>query len=348
MRVNRRHHTVPRFHLKRFVSDDKSAIWQFDKKTGECERASICTVAVHCDYYPEELLWKFEDRQAPSIRRLIEGKSYCALDETDRYNARLFVKHMGVRTEQARDDILPRARQLARYSRTDALPDPPYAQNEMIRDGDVLREMNFTVVENKTGVPFITSDNPVADFLIEAHLPLTPGLSLAQLHGRVFKKAERVELWDESHVHYQNLVQLCNASRFVYSRSEFKPSREMLSAARGWRKVSRYGEHNFCNACCVKPRSSDTRPYEFDLLNPHNSQLLRAVQDGTWFGHWSQDYVVFRMLSAVLRERKLASRISPARLPGWVNASTSGLGNSATGRLAKYGADLWNLGTRFA
>lgn len=347
MRANRRHHTVPRFHLKHFAVDGKSPIWQFDKKTGECKRSSVRHVAVHCDYYPEELLWEFEERQAPSIRRLIEGKSYCALNETDRYNARLFVKHMGVRTEQARNDILPRARQLAKYSRTDALPDPPYAQNEMIRDGDVLREMNFTVVENKTGVPFITSDNPVADFLIEAHLPLTPELSLAQLHGEVFKKAERVELRDESHVHYQNLVQLCNAGRFVYSQSEFRPSREMLSAARDWRKVSRYSEHNFGNACCVKPRSSDTRPYEFDLLNPGDAQLLRAVQDGTRFGRWSQDYVVFRMLQAVMLERRRVGQMPP-RLPGRGSAGTRGLGNSATDRLAKYGADLWNLGTRFA
>ncbi len=322
-------------------------IYQFDKLKNECVRTDVDNVDVHRDFYLEEILSQFETVQAPSMRRLIKGKSYYALGETDRYNVRLFVKHMGVRTEQARYDILPLAGQLARYSPASKIPDPRHAQNDMIRDGDALREMHFTVVENKTGVPFITSDNPVADFLIESHLPLTPELSLALHHGGVFKKAERVELRDERHVRYQNLVQLCNAGRFAHSRSEFWPSRETLDVARNWRKVSRYGEHNFCNARCVKPRSlPGALPYEFDLLNPGDARLLRAVRDGTWFGRWSQDYVVFRMLRAVLLERRRAGQM-PARLPGWGSAGTRGLGNSATGRLAKCGADLWNLGTRF-
>ena len=346
MRTNRRHHTVSRFYLKYFADAGKVMIYQFDKRENECTRTDVNSVAVHKKFYPEELLAKFEDVQAPSMRRLIQGKSYYALGETDRYNVRLFVKHMGVRTEQARYDILPLAGQLARYFPVSKIPDPPYAQNEMIRDGDVLREMHFTVVENKTGVPFVTSDNPVADFIIEAHLPLTPELSLALLCGRFFKKAERVELRDERHAHYQNLLQLCNARRFAYSRSEFWPSPEMLGAARGWRKVSRYAEHNLCNSRCVKPRSPDATSCEFDLINPGDARQIRAVRDGTWFGRWSQDYVVFRMLRAVLLERRRAGQM-PARPPGWGSVGTSGLGNSATNRLAKCSADLWNLGTRF-
>lgn len=347
MRTNRRHHTVSRFYLKYFAVGEVM-IYQFDKRENECVRTDVDNVTVHKDFYSEELLREFENVQAPSIRRLIQGKSYYALGESDRYNVRLFVKHMGVRTEQARHDILPLALQLRRYSPASKIPDPRHAQNDMIRDGDVLREMHFTVMENKTGVPFIMSDNPVANFLIEAHLPLTPELSLALHHRGVFKKAERVELRDERHAHYQNLVQLCNAGRFAHSRSEFRPGLEVLGAARNWRKVSRYGEHNFCNACCVKPRSlPGALPYEFGLSDPKNARLLRAVQDGTWFGRWSQDYAVLQMLEAVSLERRRAGQM-PARPPGWGNAGTSGLGNSATDKLGKYSADLWNLGTRFA
>ena len=345
MKNNVRQHTVSRFYLKYFAID-KVMIYQFDKRENECTRTDVESVAVHKKFYLKEILEKFENVQAPSMRRLIEGKSYYALSETDRYNVRLFVRHMGVRTEQARYDILPLASQLARYSPASKIPDPRHAQNEMIRDADALREMHFTVVENKTGVPFVTSDNPVADFLIEAHLPLTPELSLALHHGGVFRKAERVELRDERHAHYQNLLQLCNAGRFAYSRSEFWPSLEMLGAARNWRKVSRYAEHNLCNARCVKPRSPDVAPYEFDLVDSSDARQIRAVQDGTWFGHWSQDHVVLRMLQAVSLERRRAGQM-PVRLPGWGSAGTRGLGNSATGRLAKCSTDLWNLGTRF-
>ena len=308
MRTNRRQHTVPRFYLKRFA-DGKSAIWQFDKKTGKCKRASVRHVAVRRDFYPEERLSRFEDVYAPSVDKLIECKSYYFLGKTDRYNVRLFANHMGARTEQARNDIVPRTAQVNRCLGTDTRPDPPHAQNDMIRDGDMFGPVNFTVVENKTCVPFVTSDNPVADFLIEVHLPLTPRLSLALLHGRLFKKAERVELKDEGHADYQNFLHMCNAGRFVYSGSEFRPSLEMLSAARGWRKVSRYAEHNLCNACCVKPSLPGIAPHEFELSDPKNAQQIRSVRDGTLYAHAS-DYDIRRlMLRAVLHKYLLTGQI---------------------------------------
>lgn len=344
MRTNRRQHTVPRFYLKRFA-DGKSAIWQFDKQADECRHSSVGHVAVHRDFYPKERLSEFEDRYAPSVDKLIECKSYYALGESDRYNVRLFVSHMGVRTKQARDDIVHRERQLAEHSRTYALPDLPRAQNLLIRDVDALKGMNFTVVENKTGVPFVTSDNPVANFFIEAHLPLTPQLSLALLHRDVFKKAERVELRYESHVRYQNFVQLCNAGRFAYSRSKFRPSREALSAARNWRKDSRYVENDIYDACFVKPSLPRTERYEFELSDPENALRLRAIQAETVFGRWPQDYMVLHILSAIPPGLKLAGQM-PARLPGWGSADIDGA--SETGRLARCGAALWNLVTRFA
>ena len=344
MRTNRRQHTVPRFYLKRFA-DCKSAIWQFDKETGEYNRSSVGRIAVHRDFYPKERLSRFEDAYAPSIDRLIKGKSYYALDEADQYNVRLFVSHMGVRTEQARDDIWHREHQLARDRRALALADLPRVQNALIRDVDALEGMNFTVVENKTDVPFVTSDNPVANFFLEAHLPLTPQLSLALLHRDVFKKAERVELRHESHVHYQNFVQLCNAGRFAYSRSKFEPSREALSAAQNWRKDSRYVENNIYDACFVKPSLPGTERYEFELSDPENALRLRAIQAETVLGRWPQDQVVLHILSAIPPGLKLAGQM-PARLPGWGSADIDGA--SETGRLARCGAALWNLVTRFA
>ena len=54
--------------------------------------------------------------------------------------------------------------------------------------------------------------------------------------------------------------------------------------------------------------------------------------------------MVFGILSAAPPGLKLAGQI-PAHLPGWGSADA---GAPKTGRLARCGDALWNLGTRFA
>ena len=348
MTDNRHQHTVPKFHLKRFVAGGKTRFWQFDKLKDSWAKASVNSATAHDRFYWEEILEPFENWYATSIARLIGCKNYDALSKADRDGVRLFVNHMEARTEQAREDILPRTRQLNKCLGTSVLPDPRRAQNGMIHNVDRFGQMNVVVMENKTGVPFITSDNPMVDFLIEAYMPLTPTLSLALLHGRAFKKTAYVELSDDRHVEYQNFLQLCNARRFTYSKSEFRTSPEMLSAARNWRKNSRYDEHNFCNALCVKPALPGIMPYKFDLLNPRNARHLESIQDGTWFERWSQDLILRRMRLAFLLECGFAAQTATTPPYGWgKTGANAARGNSKMGQLAERHASLWNLGTRF-
>ena len=349
MTDNRHQHTVPKLHLRRFVAGGKTRIWQFDKVKDSWAKASVNSVAAHDRFYSDEILAPFEKGYAPSIARLIEGKNYYDLSKEDRDGVRLFVNHMERRTEQAREDILPLTRQLNKCLGTSVRPDPRRAQNGMILNVDRFGQMNVVVMENKTGVPFITSDNPMVDFLIEAYMPLTPTLSLALLHGRAFKKTAYVELNDDRHVEYQNLLQLCNARRFTYSKSKFKTSPEMLSTARNWRKNSRYDEYNFCNALCVKPKLPGIMPYKFDLLNLRNARHLESIQDGTWFERWSQDLILRQTLSAFLLECGFAAKTTTTPVYGWgKTGANAARGNSKMDQLAEHHASLWHLGTRFS
>jgi len=292
---NKRHHVVPQFYLKKFTTDE-GEIRQFDKNKNESILTNTLDIAVHRKFYPQERLQKFECKQAPSIRKLIKKKNYYALDAIDKENVRLFVRHMEIRTEQARSDIpIVQNYMYAPFGLRSRLS-PPETQNDMIQDEDKLEHMNFVILENMTKIPFVTSDNPVANHALEIYLPLTPTLTLALLDHRVFKKVEHVQFTNNMHVVYQNFLQLCNSRRFVYSGLEFEPSPEMIKTAKNWKKNSRYDNNNPINAHCRKPSLPHTASYSFDLLDPSKAQLLVDIQNGTRFEHWSQDYILYLML----------------------------------------------------
>ena len=54
---------------------------------------------------------------------------------------------------------------------------PKQFQTTSIQNESKFEHMHFTIMENMTNVPFWTSDNPVANFAIELHLPLTQSVS---------------------------------------------------------------------------------------------------------------------------------------------------------------------------
>ena len=300
---NRRHHTVPRFYLQHFAESNDSTIYQFDKdKNVGLVRTSIGNVAVKRNFYSLERLSEFESMQAPSLNRLIEKKSYYDLTSTDRKNIRLFVRHMNMRTEQTRTDMSSLMNQLNICYNTDMEINAREFQTTSIKNELKFEHMHFTIMENMTDVPFWTSDNPVANFAIELHLPLTPKISLVLLDGRIFQKTEYVKLERSSHASYQNLLQLCSSGRFVYSHSkEFDCVRKMIQSVKNWENRSNGWD---ISSVTTKPRLEGISSYEFEPLTPESEIWLRQVRNGTRFKDWSDRDFFDGMLGFVLNNPK--------------------------------------------
>ena len=303
---NRRHHTVPRFYLRHFAESNDSTIYQFDKdKNVEPVRTSIENVAVKRNYYSKERLSEFESMQAPSLNRLIENKSYYGLTSTDRENIRLFVWHMHMRTKQTRTDISSLEKQINRCYNTGMKINTKEFQTNSIKNESKFEHMHFTIMENMTDVPFWTSDNPVANFAIELHLPLTPKISLVLLNGRIFQKTEYVKLERNSHASYQNFLQLCSSDRFVYSHSkEFDGVRKMIQSVKNWENRS---NGQYIKSVTTKPRLEGISSYEFEPLTPESEIWLRAVRNGTRFEGWSNRDFFDAMWGSVLNNPKTGS-----------------------------------------
>ena len=148
-------------------------------------------------------------------------------------------------------------------------------QTAGIKNEPKFEDMHFTIIENMTSVPFWTSDNPVANFAIELHLPLTPKISLVLLNDRIFQKTEYVKLERDSHASYQNLLQLCRSARFVYSHSkEFDGVRKMIQSAKNCENRSNGWD------IATKPRLEGISSYEFETSTPECETWLREVQNG--------------------------------------------------------------------
>ena len=300
---NKRHHIVPQFYLRRFAKGDNSTIYQFDKnKNGGPIRTSVENVAVKRNYYSQERLSEFESTQAPSLNRLIENKSYYGLTGTDRENVRLFVWHTHMRTEQTRKDISSTTKQINRCYNTDMDINPKQFQTTSIQNEPKFEHMHFTIMENMTNVPFWTSDNPVANFAIELHLPLTPKISLVLLDNRIFQKTEYVKLERGSHASYQNLLQLCSSDRFAYSHSkEFDGVRKMIQSTNDFEKRNNGGD---IRSIGTKPLLEGISSYEFEPLTPECETWLREVRGGDRYKDWSSRDFFDGMFDFALNNRK--------------------------------------------
>ena len=178
-------------------------------------------------------------------------------------------------------------------------------QTNSIKNESKFEHMHFTIMENMTDVPFWTSDNPVANFAIELHLPLTPKISLVLLDGRIFQKTEYVKLERNSHASYQNFLQLCSSTRFVYSHSkEFDGIRKMIQSVKNWENRSNGRD---IKSVIIKPRLEGISSYEFEPLTPESEIWLREVRNGTRFEDWSDRDFIGEMLGFALNNPKTGS-----------------------------------------
>jgi hypothetical protein len=218
----RNQHYVPQFYLKNF-SENKKSIYRYSIERKVLERRQISkTCALHYFYAKpslspesEKLLSGIEDVQSGIVNNILMNGKVSDLPIEDSLNLRQFVLFTSARTNASKKMgekfatawinklMIPIWSQSEEFQKTGF--DPKKHHVEVTRDGAnsedmicaingaiLLLDLKATLLINKTGRSFITSDNPTIryNFITFKSLPLNghgnPGLLLfLPLSGRI-------------------------------------------------------------------------------------------------------------------------------------------------------------------
>jgi hypothetical protein len=253
--TKRREHYVPQFYLKLFGD----RLFVFDKSTGKDFQTGSKNIALEQGFYDldqeidlEGAVAEIEGRLRIGISELIDKLHPDKISKDARIRIAVFVALQYVRTKDFREWIKEFGEKLATaYIRSD-----PRFKNEeftitmkpelaralqaewMVDDtipklGYRLGHSLWSLLLNKTKIPFWTSDNPVALFNpidygdksgvgfavkgIQIHFPLNSNLLLLILDPTTYQTPPVRDVYDEDSVIHENELQLYNATRFVVS-----------------------------------------------------------------------------------------------------------------------------------
>lgn len=251
----RKQHYVPQFYLKQFGTN----LHIYDKTTGKTFKTNpsdigfeidFYGIAVEGDEYVEQYFRKLETRFSSSYYTFLEQKGFS--DEQFEIFATFsaFIAVQFLRTRQHRDYVVNNyqflfdrlAKNLGvddwRIILTDDGKIAAHLSSILNWEiyASIVGNMKFIVLENKTDIPFWTSDNPV--FLmneftqppfgnlgiicrgIELHFPLTPQLSILvcdpSLYGNV---PSYLAITNKKNILYENYLQFNSARRHIISNS---------------------------------------------------------------------------------------------------------------------------------
>jgi hypothetical protein len=251
----RREHYVPKFYLDLFAE----SLFAFDKLTGKVFATTSKNIALEPGFYDlapsidlEGLIADNENRMKSGMDELVSKMNPAAISQDARIKVSLFVGLQSVRTREFRSMIQemgsklmtqlvrndPRAKGLEfkvmmKDEAAQALQAKIMVSDYVPQIAWMLANSRWTLLVNRTKIPFWTSDNPVALFNpidygdlggvglavrgIQTHFPLN-GRSLLLILDptsydlpplKIVKKPEAVL--------YENELQLYNATRFVFS-----------------------------------------------------------------------------------------------------------------------------------
>ena len=247
---------MPRFYLDSFGE----SLFGFDKQTGKVFQTASKNVALERGFYDidsnidlEAVIAKNENRMRTGICELIDKMNPVTISKEARIMTSLFVALQFVRTKEYRAMIQESGGKLM----TEKIKEDPQFEGEdfkvTMKDelaqalqaqtiagnyavpevGWTLGHSLWTLLVNKTKVPFWTSDNPVALFnpMIQSgensvgfavmgnqtHFPLNNKLLLIILDPRSYDVPAIKVLKDPEQVLDENKLQLYNATRFVIS-----------------------------------------------------------------------------------------------------------------------------------
>jgi len=266
-RQTRIQHYVPRFYLKRFTVEEgkRSSLNCFDKLTSKVFSVDIRKIGCEKYFYDpsarprqsvESALAKLDSRFRTSYDKLVKHGHLQCLASGDRVSLSFFVATQLVRTRETRETIRDVAKQLMqklcltgrmreKFERYQAGPN----YEELVRSvhlgvmkdapilANIINSMKWILIEDKTEMPFWTSDHPVAIYNavdlspygnlgllckgVEMHLPLSPQLNLCMCDPVMYNLlSEKYETTEIQNIVFQNWLQVKWATRHIFSSSQ--------------------------------------------------------------------------------------------------------------------------------
>jgi hypothetical protein len=262
----RREHYVPRFYLNLFGEP----LFVFDKQTGNVFSTTSKNIAFEEGFYDldpminlEGQITENENLMRDGLNELVDKMNPVAISPTAHIRVSLFIALQSVRTKEFRASI----KEMGGKMMTELAKDKPEFKNldfkvimkdelaqvlqaqTIVNDavpqiGYIIGNSVWTLLLNRTKVPFWTSDNPVALYNpidygemsglgfavrgIQTHFPLSSKLLLLVLDPRSYADTPVKVVKDPRTISYENEVQLYNATRFVMSpTNDFSAAKEL-------------------------------------------------------------------------------------------------------------------------
>jgi hypothetical protein len=268
-------HYVPRFYLAKFSSRSNGSLITncFDKVSGNAFRANIRHIAGEKYFYDssrgtnqdvEKRLGTFEAAFNRAYARVIEARDLTKLSSNERRSMAYFLVVQELRTREyrqllkdmttqtknrlLRDNVSPKLRRDLESMVTDASVQS--MQLGMISDAPtfsgIVQEMMWSLLENRTSLPFWTSDHPINRWNdmdlspfgnlgllspgIQLYFPLSPDLALMVTDPKIYGfLPDKIEMGDRENVAFQNRMQVGFSTRHVFSaESDFSVARDFL------------------------------------------------------------------------------------------------------------------------
>jgi hypothetical protein len=276
MSIKKFQHYVPKFYLKSFSFDFKTPypIYCFDKKSEKNFKSSTDNVCREPFFYDtagdyvksvENTLNKLESKFSSSYRKIIRESNIKSLDKSDKTLIAAFFLTQWYRTKEMREKFrgynrqmslfLSKKGELSKNLRTQLDTKDNYIKDihipllkEIPKHIPYVLNMKWTLLLNKTDMPFWTSDNPIAfDNIINpskfdsyglfskginVHFPLSPELSLCFSNPSTsFFFPDKLELKDVNNIIYQNKLQIKSSYRTIISnKNDFNLAKEIIKS----------------------------------------------------------------------------------------------------------------------
>src|SRR5438445_6655488 len=187
-------HYVPRFYLQNFSNKQRDAFLVncFDKTSQKIFRVNIENVAAERYFYDtdkytnqlvEKSLGRHESEFNAAYQKMMKVKNYRALKKKERTSLLFFMSSQEIRTREMRESLKDMVQQIHKRLLRERLSDHLREQIEeagtdaAIKDLHVkvlvedvpkivaiMAQMKWVLMQNRTNMPFWTSDHPVNRF----------------------------------------------------------------------------------------------------------------------------------------------------------------------------------------
>ncbi|MFX1518997.1 MAG: DUF4238 domain-containing protein [Promethearchaeota archaeon] len=276
-------HYVPQFYLRNFAIKKKrnQVIYCYDKFEERCFNTNIKNVGCEKNFYNsmvddqqiiEKTLGRLERRFSKAYNKLITIRDISSLDDETKCTISFFVAQQYIRTREYRhfmkelrnsiSNSLAKEFGVTDYEirwRDEAIKNSQIFSlfNETVDIAVILLNLKWTLLINKTSIPYCTSDNPVNlyNFInhkpyrslgfacrgINVYFPLTTDLSLRFCDpSTYFFMPSKSEIIEEQDIHFQNKLQAVRSNRFVFSKSgDFSLIRRIIKENPSLRDLNR-------------------------------------------------------------------------------------------------------------